>query len=80
VQEDFPETAIVNQVSGLGPNTALSFIATVEDPTRFQHPRDVGACVGLVSKSRSSCDKNPQLRMSKRGDKSLRRLLVNAAT
>jgi transposase len=79
-REDFPETAILTQVVGVGPNTSLSFVATIEDPERFAKSRDVGAYVGLVSKSRSSGSKNPQLRISKRGDKDLRRLLVSAAT
>jgi len=78
--EEFPETALLTQVSGVGPNTALSLVATIEDPSRFPRSRDVGAYVGLVSKSRSSGSKNPELRISKRGDKSLRRLLVTAAT
>lgn len=79
-REEFPETAILSQVNGVGPNTALAFIATIEDPARFACSRNVGAYVGLVSKSRSSGSKDPQLRISKRGDKTLRRLLVNAAT
>ena len=79
-ETEFPETALLTQISGVGPNTALSFVATIEDPTRFPRSRDVGAYVGLVSKSRASGSSNPELRISKRGDKHLRRLLVNAAT
>jgi len=79
-EDEFKETKILQQVNGVGPNTALAFIATVEDPNRFAKSRDVGAYVGLVSKSRSSGSKDPQLRISKRGDKVLRRLLVTSAT
>ncbi|MCA9001285.1 MAG: IS110 family transposase [Planctomycetes bacterium] len=79
-EEDFQETKVLRQVNGVGPNTALAFIATIEDPSRFAKSRDVGAYVGLVSKSRSSGSKDPQLRISKRGDKVLRRLLVTSAT
>lgn len=79
-KEEFPETAVLQQVNGVGPNTSLAFVATVEDPTRFKDSRDVGAYVGLVSRSRASGSKNPELRISKRGDKDLRRLLVTAAT
>lgn len=79
-EEEFPETAMLRQVDGVGPNTSLDLVATIEDPARFAKSRDVGAYVGLVSKSRSSGSKEPQLRISKRGDKALRRLLVNAAT
>jgi transposase len=79
-ETEFPETALLTQVSGVGPNTALCFVATIEDPARFPRSRDVGAYVGLVSKSRASGASNPELRISKRGDKHLRKLLVNAAT
>lgn len=79
-KEDFPETSILLQVPSVGPNTALCFIATIEDPHRFRSSRDVGAYVGLVAMQRSSGSKNPQLRISKRGDKLLRRLLVNSAS
>jgi len=78
-EHSFPETAALRQVSGVGPNTSLSFVATIEDPKRFPRSRDVGAYVGLVSKSRSSGQREPDLRISKRGDASLRRLLVNSA-
>lgn len=77
---EFPETALLTQVPGVGPNTALSFVATIEDPERFDRSRDVGAYVGLVPKSRASGSSDPDLRISKRGDKGLRRLLVIAAT
>ena len=73
-------TEIMRQVAGVGPITALAFVATIEDPSRFKKSRDVGPYVGLASKSRSSGSKNPELRISKRGDALLRRLLVNAAT
>lgn len=71
---------MLRQVDGVGSNTSLDLVATVEDPARFPKSRAVGAYVGLVSKSRSSGSREPQLRISKRGDKALRRLLVNAAT
>lgn len=78
--EEFPETSVLRQVNGVGPNTALAYVATIEDPKRFARSRDVGPYVGLVSKSRSSGSKEPELRISKRGDRNLRRLLVSAAT
>lgn len=77
---DFPETARLTQVDSVGPNTALAFVATIEDPSRFQRSRAVGAYVGLAAKSRASGSYDPELRISKRGDKGLRRLLVTAAT
>ena len=79
-KEEFPETETLRQVQGVGPNTALAYVATVDDPARFARSRDVGPYVGLASMSRASGSRNPELRISKRGDADLRRLLVNAAT
>ena len=79
-KEDFKETEVLRQVDGVGPITALTFAATVEDPKRFKRSRDVGAYAGLVPRARSSSDSNPELSISKRGDAAMRRSLVNAAT
>jgi transposase len=35
-------------VPGVGPITALAFLATIDDPTRFKHARDVGPYLGLT--------------------------------
>jgi transposase len=51
----------------------------IEDPTRFQNVRDVGAYAGLCPKRDQSGESDPQLRISKCGDAYLRRLLVSAA-
>ena len=50
-----------------------------EDPKRFHHLRDIGANVGLCPRRDQSGESDPQLRISKRGDAYLRRLLVSAA-
>jgi len=78
--EVFPETARLRQIDGVGVQTALAFVATIEDPSRFADSRDIGPYTGLVSMMKSSGSRDPQLRISKRGDKLLRRLLVNAAS
>jgi transposase len=75
----FPETERLLQVKGVGPVTALAFVLTIEDPARFKDAREVGAYLGMVPKRRQSGDTDPQLRISKVGDKYLRRLLVNCA-
>ena len=51
----------------------------IEDPNRFAHVRDVGAYAGLCPRRDQSGESDPQLRISKRGDAYLRRLLVSAA-
>jgi transposase len=41
-REQYPETALLKQVSGVGNLIALTFILTVEDPARFRNSREVG--------------------------------------
>ena len=78
-QDRYPETALFRQVSGVGPLTALGFTLTLEDPTRFAKRRTVGAYLGLRPRQRDSGGHKPQLRITKAGDRLLRRLLVNAS-
>ena len=78
--EEFPETRVLRQVRGVGPIVALTFIVTIEDPKRFRSSRSVGAYAGLTPRCYQSGARNPQLRISKRGDASLRKMLVTAAT
>jgi transposase len=78
-KQQYPETAILRQVSGVGPITALAFILTIEDPNRFDKSRTVGAYLGLTGSRYDSGESNPELGISKRGDELLRRLLVNCA-
>ena len=59
--------------------TSLAFVLTIEDPERFEKARDVGAYLGLVPKRDQSGNIDKELRISKAGDKQLRRLLVGAA-
>ena len=63
----------------MGPITALYYVLTIEDPSRFAKSRSVGAYVGLRPKQRDSGEQQPQLRITKAGDALLRRLLVSAA-
>jgi transposase len=75
----YPATAWLEQIPGVGPITALYFILKIEDPKRFGQVRDVGAFIGLCPRRDQSGENDPQLRISKRGDAYLRRLLVSAA-
>lgn len=42
--KQYPETARLRQVSGVGPITALQFVLTVGDPHRFRHSRTLAGC------------------------------------
>jgi transposase len=76
---EHPATALLRQIGGVGPVVSLTFVLTLDDPARFKSGRDVGAFVGLVPRKKSSGDSDPQLRITKAGDRQLRRLLVIAA-
>src|SRR5437870_7007231 len=75
----YPQTLWLQQVPGVGAITALYFVLKIEDPKRFKKVRDVGAYTGLCPRRDQSGESDPQLRISKRGDAYLRRLLVSAA-
>jgi transposase len=74
-----PETERLQQVTGVGPVTALTFSLVIDDPKRFTKSRTVGAYLGLTPRLWESGDCEPQLRISKTGDKLLRSLLVSCA-
>ena len=78
-KEHYPETEILRQVEGIGPLTALTFVLTLEDPSRFAKSRSVGAYLGLVPARDQSGERDPQKRISKEGDEMLRKLLVGSA-
>jgi transposase len=78
-QEHYPETDLLRQVEGVGALTALTFVLTLEDPSRFAKSRTVGAYLGLVPARDQSGDRDPQRRITKEGDEMLRRLLVGSA-
>jgi transposase len=78
-QEHYPETDLLRQVEGVGALTALTFVLTLEDPSRFAKSRTVGAYLGLVPARDQSGDRDPQKHISKEGDQMLRKLLVGSA-
>ncbi len=78
-REQYPETKKLRQVNGVGPITALSFVLTLDDPLRFKSSRSVGAFLGLRPKQDQSGERNPELRITKAGNRDLRRLLVQCA-
>ena len=75
----YPETRLLQQVKGVGPLIALTYVLTIEDPSRFHRSRDVGSFLGLRPKQCESGDSAPQLGISKGGNSHLRWLLVQAA-
>lgn len=75
----YPQAALLRQVKGVGPVTALYFVLVIADPKRFKDARDVGAFFGMVPRRDQSGGHDPQLRISKSGDRMGRTLLVQCA-
>jgi transposase len=51
-------------VPGVGPITALAFISTIDDPSRFRRARDVGTSLGLTPRRHQSGEIDQQGRFS----------------
>ena len=79
IAKRYPEVELLTPVYGVGTLIALTYILTIEDAQRFAHSRDVGAFLGMRPKQRDSGERQPQLGISKNGDRVLRSLLVQAA-
>jgi transposase len=78
-QTRYPETKLLRQVEGVGPLTALTFVLTIEDPSRFPRSRAVGPYLGLSRRRDQSGQQDPDLPISKAGDEHLRWLLTQCA-
>jgi len=78
-QSKYPEDERFKQIKGLGTLIALTYMLTLEDPSRFRKSRDEACYVGLQPWRRNSGQSEPQMRISKEGDPYLRALLVQAA-
>jgi transposase len=78
-KEVYPEAARLQQVKGVGTLIALTYVLTLDDPHRFRRSRDAGCFVGLRPGRRNSGMSEPQLHISKEGDRYLRTLLVQGA-
>jgi transposase len=77
--ERYPEVQRVAQIKGVGTLTGLTYVLVLEDASRFRRSRSVGAFLGLTSKRDQSGDSDPQRRITKAGDRLMRRLLIQSA-
>ncbi len=78
-KQTFPEVALLQQVKGVGELIALTYVLTIEDPHRFRKSRDVGCFLGLRPGRKNSGQSEPQMHISKEGDRYLRTLMVQGA-
>ena len=69
----------VMQIDGVGRVTAEAIVCAIDDAKRFQSARQVSAYVGLVPKQYQSGETDRRGRITKRGPRLLRTLLVECA-
>ena len=74
-----PTCRLLMSVPGIGILSALAYVSTVEDPTRFSRSRSVGAHLGLTPKQYQSGEIDRSGRISKYGDTLTRTLMYEAA-
>lgn len=70
----------LKQIPGIGPVTASAIVATVGDASQFRNGRELAAWVGLTPLNKSSGGKERLGRITKMGDRYLRKLLIVGAT
>jgi len=74
-----PQSMSLDSIPGIGPLTATALVATIGDGSNFRSGRHLAAWIGLVPRQHSSGGKTKLGRISKRGDRYLRRLLYAGA-
>jgi transposase len=74
-----PECQRLMTIPGIGPFSATALVAAVSDASAFKNGRQCAAWLGLVPRQHATGGKERLLGMSKRGDSSLRKLLMHGA-
>src|SRR6266446_1126551 len=74
-----PECQRLMTIPGIGPFTATALVAAVSDASAVKNGRQFAALLGLVPRQHATGGKERLLGISKRGDSSLRTLLVYGA-
>ncbi len=74
-----PQAKLLMTQPGVGPNTALAFVLTIGDVSRFRRGKQVASYVGLIPREESSGGRQKLGSITKQGNRLLRSLLVEAA-
>ena len=74
-----PVSRRLAKIPGVGPVIATAIVATVPDPSVFRSGREFAAWLGLVPRQRSTGGKQRMGRISRQGDRYIRRLLIVGA-
>jgi len=78
VADDHPQVRLLRTQPGVGAITALAFVLTIGDVSRFKHSGQVASYVGLIPREHSSGGKQRLGAISKQGNGFMRQLLVEA--
>jgi transposase len=79
IENDYPIAQKLMTIPGVGPITALAFVLIIGSPERFAKAREVGPYLGLVPGRDQSGDTDKPMRITRAGNRMLRRLLVSCA-
>ncbi|WP_298971734.1 IS110 family transposase [uncultured Roseobacter sp.] len=74
------QVMLLRTIPGVGPVTAAAIVATAGDGHQFRNGREIAAWLGLTPLNRSSAGNERLGRISKMGDRYVRRLLVAGMT
>ena len=77
--EENPQAKLLMTQPGVGPNTALAFVLTIGEVTRFPRGKQVASYLGLIPREHSSGGRQKLGSITKQGNRMLRSLLVEAA-
>ncbi len=77
--EEHPQARLLLTQPGVGPNTALAFVLTIGDVSRFPRGKQVASYLGLIPREESSGGRQKLGAISKQGNRLVRSLLVEAA-
>src|SRR5256886_15144978 len=77
--DQHPQAKLLMTQPGVGPNTALAFVLTIGDVSRFARGKQVASYLGLIPREESSGGRQRLGAISKQGNRLLRSLLVEAA-
>src|SRR5437667_2989476 len=74
-----PLIRLLSTAPGVGILVALTYVSSIDDPTRFKSSKDVGPYLGMVPRRYQSGETDITGRITKTGDASVRAALYEAA-
>lgn len=77
--QENPRAQLLRTQPGVGPITALAYVVTMGDVTRFKRGKQVGSYLGLIPSEHSSSHRRRLGAISKQGNPFMRMLLVESA-